>query len=481
MSAADSGRRERSGGGDPPAGIPHSTEAEQVVLGCMLLDPGDALPRCLDRLSADHFYDPRHRIVFEQIQKMFQDGGAVDTVTLSEALRAAGLLDRAGGVLYLTELQEVVPTTAHTEHYVNIVRDRYVLRRLLRAAENITRKVRASDEVEPVLDEAEREIFEISEHRVRDQELSIGRALKEAVARIETQLESRSGITGVGTGYPDFDEMTAGLHEGEMIVLAARPSMGKTALAMNIAEHVALYENKPVGIFSLEMSAEQLVTRMLCSLSAARYRVAPEEADRYPPVALSKVRRGMINREEHDSLIHQANNLMKAPIYIDDSASLNVLQLRAKARRMRSQHRVGLIIIDYLQLLQGFVRRSEGRQQEISEISGGIKALAKELGIPIIVLSQLNREVEKRDDHRPRLADLRESGAIEQDADVVALLVRPGFYDDEEQRDSTEAILVIAKQRNGPTGEIRLTFRGQYARFDSVTPEYIAEMEAVEL
>lgn len=456
--------------GAGPRGVPHSLEAERVVLGCMLLDPGDVLPRCVDRLTPEHFYDARHQIIFEQMRDMFHHGVAVDVVTLADRLRTAELLDRAGGPVAISELAEGVPTTAHAEHYLNIVRDEYILRRLLHASESIAQRARGEEDVETLLDEAEREIFEISEHRVRDDELAIGQALHDAMEKIERLAESKSGVTGLGTGFADLDLMTSGFHEGEMIVLAARPSMGKTAFAMNVVEHVALEEGRPVGVFSLEMSREQLVMRMLCSMTAR---------GRQGGVSLGRVRTGMLSQEDHRAIVSQASDLMKAPIYVDDAANLNILQLRAKSRRMRSQYRVELIVVDYLQLLQGFVRRKESRQQEIAEISGGIKALSKELGVPVLVLSQLNREVERRDDHKPRLADLRESGSIEQDADVVALLVRPGVYDDGQDRDPSEAVLVIAKQRNGPTGEVELRFRGEYARFDSVMRGHLPEPEEV--
>ena len=343
------------------------------------------------------------------------------------------------------------------QYYLEIVRDKYILRQIISAGtESVRRAYEEQDEVNNLLDEVEQTIFAVGEDRFKGQMLSMKDQVMEAIESIEKLYERKGGITGISTGFVEFDRLTSGLHSSEMIVIAARPSMGKTALAMNIAEHVAINENLPVGVFSREMSGQQLVQRLLCSRAR---------------VNLQKVRDGFLGERDFPSLTAAASKLAEARIFIDDSASLSILELRAKSRRLKAQQNVQVLIVDYLQLLRSTSRRAQdNRQLEISEISAGLKGLAKELKIPIIVVAQLNRQPEQRLGGKPRLSDLRESGSIEQDADLVALLVRPELYEEDEEarvEKAGEAELIIAKQRNGPVGEIPLTFLKEFTRFET--------------
>jgi replicative DNA helicase len=442
---------------------PHSPEAEQGVLGCVLLSPNDCLGECIEKFKdgPEVFYDLRHQTIFAVLLELFEKRQAIDVITLQQLLKDKQLLEQVGGIAYLASLPDAVPSAANLSYYVEIVQEKHLLRKMIQTCTEVVGRVYEYEgEVDALMDEVERDILRISESRVQGQSRTIKDLVKKAIVTIEDFHQRQGMLTGVGTGFADLDKMTSGLHAGEMIVIAGRPSTGKTSIAMNIAEHVAIDQHLPVGVFSLEMTAESLVLRMLCSRSR---------------VNLRNVREGFLAERDFPKLTGAAGKLANAPLLIDDSSGLSILQLRAKARRLAQQHGVKLFVIDYLQLLHSTSRRAENRQQEITDISGGIKALAKELNVPIIVLSQLNREPEKREHGaQPRLSDLRESGAIEQDADLVGLLYRPGKgggEDEEsgvgEEQESVPVNLLIAKQRNGPTGDVKLTFLKPYTRFES--------------
>src|SRR6266567_2678075 len=436
---------------------PQSVEAEQGVLGSMLIAPRESIAECVEKINEEYFYVPAHQTIYSVLVDLWNTGQAIDLITFTQVLRDRNLLETVGGAASVTNLFTFVPTAANVQYYLEIVRDKYILREIIAAAtESVRRAYEEQDEVSNLLDEVEQRIFAVGEDRFKGQMLSMKDQVMEAIESIEKLYERKGGITGISTGFVEFDRMTSGLHPAEMIVIAARPSMGKTALAMNIAEHVAIQEKLPVGVFSLEMSSQQLVQRLLCSRAR---------------VNLQKVRDGFLGERDFPSLTAAASKLAEAKIFIDDSAGLSILELRAKARRLRAQQQVQLIIVDYLQLLRSTSRRAQdNRQLEISEISAGIKGLAKELKIPIIVVAQLNRQPEARSGGKPRLSDLRESGSIEQDADLVALLVRPELYEEDEEaraEKAGEAELIIAKQRNGPVGEIPLTFLKEFTRFET--------------
>ncbi len=435
---------------------PHSLEAEQGVLGSMLISPRDAIAEVVEKITADYFYVPAHQTIFNVLVDLWNVGAGIDLITFTQVLRDRNLLESVGGAAAVTNLYTFVPTAANVGYYIDIVRDKYILRSIIAAGtESVRRAYEEQDEVGNLLDEVEQRIFAVGEDRFKGQMLSMKDQVMEAIEAIEKLYERKGGITGISTGFVEFDRMTSGMHPSEMIVIAARPSMGKTALAMNIAEHVAINEKLPVGVFSLEMSSQQLVQRLLCSRAR---------------VNLQKVRDGFLGERDFPSLTAAASKLAEAKIFIDDSASLTILELRAKARRLKAQQEVQLIIVDYLQLLRSTSRRAQdNRQLEISEISAGLKGLAKELKIPVIVVAQLNRQPEQRSGGKPRLSDLRESGSIEQDADLVGLLVRPEIYEEDEEaraEKAGEAELIIAKQRNGPVGEIPLTFLKEFTRFE---------------
>jgi replicative DNA helicase len=448
---------------------PHSIDAEQGVLGSMLISPRETIAECVEKINEDYFYVPAHRTIYNVLVDLWNAGEAIDLITFTQVLRDRHLLDSVGGAAFVTSLFTFVPTAANVGYYLEIVRDKYILREIISAAtESVRRAYEEQDEVNNLLDEVEQRIFAVGEDRFKGQLLSMKEQVMNTLESIEKLFENKGAITGVSTGFRDLDKLTSGLHASEMIVIAARPSMGKTALAMNIAEHVAIEMKLPVAIFSLEMSAQQLVQRMLCSRAR---------------VNLAKTRDGFLAEADFPKLTHAASKLAEAKIFVDDSAGLTILELRAKARRLKAQQNVRLIIVDYLQLLRSISRRAQdNRQLEISEISAGLKGLAKELNIPIIVVAQLNRNPEIRTGSGkgvPRLADLRESGSIEQDADLVGLLVREEYYaDSDEERAELEgkAELIIAKQRNGPIGQVRLTFLKDFTRFED-RAEDVAEPE----
>src|SRR5438034_1090942 len=445
---------------------PHSIEAEQGVLGCVLLSPNDCLGVCIEKFKSgpELFYDLRHRHIYESLVEMYDHREAIDLLTVQQRLKDKNQLESIGGLAYLSSLPDAVPSAANLSFYTDIVREKHLLRRMIQTCTAVVGRVYEQEgEVDALLDEVERDVLRISEDRVEATSRTIKDLVKRAITTIEEFHQRQGMLTGIATGFPDLDKMTSGFHGGEMIVIAARPSMGKTSLAMNIAEHVALEERLAVGVFSLEMTAESLVLRMLCSRSR---------------VNLRNIREGFLADRDFPKLTGSAGKLAGAPLFIDDAPGLSILQLRAKARRMVQQYGIKLFVVDYLQLLHSTSRRAENRQQEIADISNGIKALAKELFVPVVVLSQLNRELEKDKNRKPRLSDLRESGAIEQDADLVALLYKPSGGDDEDgpsaEQEAVPVNLLIAKQRNGPTGEVPLTFLKAYTRFESaakISPE----------
>jgi replicative DNA helicase len=440
---------------------PHSPEAEQGVLGCVLLSPNDCMGQCIERFKqgTEVFYDLRHQTIFSTLVEMYDGREAIDVITLQQQLKNKQLLEEVGGIAYLAALPDTVPSAANLSYYLDIVLEKYLLRKMIHTCTEVVGRVYDYEgEVDALLDEVERDILRISESRVQTQTATIKDLVKRAITTIEDFHQRQGMLTGVGTGFTDLDKMTSGLHGGEMVVIAARPSMGKTSLAMNIAEYVAIEQRLPVGVFSLEMTSESLGLRMLCSRSR---------------VNLRNVREGFLAERDFPKLTGSAGKLANAPLFIDDSSALSILQLRAKARRMWQQYGIKLFVVDYLQLLHSTARRAENRQQEIADISSGIKSLAKELNVPVIVLSQLNREIEREKGRPPRLSDLRESGAIEQDADVVGLLYKPKAGSDDEEsggaaeEDAVPTNLLIAKQRNGPTGDVNLMFLKSYTRFES--------------
>lgn len=436
---------------------PQNVEAEVGVLGSMLLDR-EVLPLVVTHIRADSFYLEAHRKIFNALIELYDHNAPVDLITLTERLSKANELEGIGGASYLASLPQAVPTSAHIEEYVRIVREKAILRNLIHhSTEIISRCYNADEEVDKLLDAAEQKIFDIVQYRsAGSSTYSFKDLVRQGMESIDRAYQRKGALNGLDTGFKDFNEMTSGLQPSDMIVIAARPSMGKTALALNIAEHVALNREKKqaVAIFSLEMSREQLVQRMLCS---------------HARVNLHYVRRGFLAQKDWPQLVNSASVLSEAPIYIDDTPAISVTELRAKSRRLKAAYDIQLVVVDYLQLMQTFgTQRSENRQQEISEISRSIKALARELNVPIIVLSQLNRAAENRPENKPRLSDLRESGAIEQDADMVVLMLRKEYYNSEDS--PGEAEIIIAKQRNGPTGDLKLVFVSDYTRFESFTP-----------
>ena len=441
---------------------PHSPEAEMGVLGCALLSPNECLGECIEKLKdsgAEFFYDLRHQTIYEMLAEMFNTRQAIDVITVQQKLKDKQLLEQIGGIAYLSQLQDSVPSAANLSYYLEIVREKFLLRKMIQTCTEVVGRVYDYEgEVDALMDEVERDVLRISESRAQDSVATTKDLVTKAIGTIENFFSRKGTLTGLATGYADLDRMTDGLHGQEMIVIAARPSMGKTSLAMNIVEHVVLELKLPVAVFSLEMGAEALILRMMCSIAR---------------VNLRSIREGFMSESDFPKLTSAAGKLANSKLFIDDSAGLSILQLRARARRLHQQHGIKLFVVDYLQLLHSTARRSqENRQQEISDISSGLKALAKELKVPVLVLSQLNREMERDKNRKPRLSDLRESGAIEQDADLVGLLYKPNAGDDEdgaaaEEADGLPVNLLIAKQRNGPTGDINLTFLKNYTRFES--------------
>ena len=432
---------------------PQNLEAEASVLGGILLE-NDAINRVLEILTPADFYRESHRKIFRAMMELSDRSEPADIITLSEILKARGELEAVGGAAYLTSLNDSVPTAANIAHYARIVREKAILRYLISAATEIaTRGFEDQGNVDEFLDAAEKVIFDIAEKKIQSSFVAVGDMIKDTLKAVEKLYERKELVTGVPTGFKDLDKLTAGLQPSELIVVAGRPSMGKTAFSLNIATHAALNAGIGVAVFSLEMAREQLVLRMLCS--EAR-------------VDNSKVRAGYLGERDFPKLANAAGRLHEAPIYIDDTPAISILELRAKARRLirDREKKVGLVIVDYLQLMRGMGNASN-REQEISEISRSLKALAKELRVPVIAISQLNRRVEDRGDKRPMMADLRESGAIEQDADVIAFVYRDEVYNPKSQ-DKGTAEIIVAKQRNGPIDTVRLAFINEFTRFEDL-------------
>jgi replicative DNA helicase len=438
---------------------PQSLEAEMSVLGGVLLE-NEALNKALEVLRPEDFYRESHRKIFKALIVLFEKGEPADLVTLTSVLSDNGDLDAVGGTAYLATLVDYVPTAANISYYARTVKERAISRNLITVATEIVSRGYDGGKVDENLDWAEKSIFDIADQKSKRSYYSTKEILKDTFKAIESLYDRKEHVTGVPTGFTELDLMTAGFQNGDMLVVAGRPSMGKTAFAINVVEYAAIHSEKkiPTLIFSLEMGKEQLVQRLLCSLSK---------------VDAGRLRTGHLGDSDWPKLTTGAGLLSEAPIYIDDTPGISVLELRAKARRLKAEKNLGLIVIDYIQLMQG--NNSENRQQEISEISRSLKALAKELGVPVIALSQLNRSLESRTDKRPMMSDLRESGAIEQDADVIMFVYREAVYcEDCRSREKTcdkghdkDAEVVIGKQRNGPIGTVHLTFRGEFTRFEN--------------
>lgn len=435
--------------------MPESLAAEAAVLGSMIIDPV-CIGQVVELLSRDSFYRVENQVIFDAIVALYERNRAegIDAVLLRDELESRRTLEQAGGVEYLGRLMDSVPSAANVTYYAHIVRDKQLLREMIAVATEILNDgYEPQGDVNEVLDEAERKIFAVADRKISGKAAS----LKELVTGAYELIEKRDGkhVTGLATGYFELDELTCGLQNGEMVIVAGRPSIGKTSLALNIAEHIGVEDKIPIAIFSLETGQQQLAERFLCSASE---------------VETQRVRKGMLSTADHRRLVEACGLLSEAPIYIDDTSSLTPLELRAKARRLCSRHGIRCIIVDYLQLMH-LGGRVESRQQEITTISRYLKGLARELSIPVVVLSQLNRSPEGREGHRPRMSDLRESGSIEQDADVVMLLHRDDYYhrDDEGYEPNNTAKVIIAKQRNGPTGTVDLIFREKLTRFENAS------------
>jgi len=430
---------------------PQNLEAEMAVLGSMLIDE-NAIAVAIESLSTDSFYKDSHRKIFSAILDLYNANKAVDLITLTDTLKKKAILEEVGGVSFLTGLVNTVPTAANIAHYANIVKSKATLRALIRNSTQVISMCYESEgHIDEVVDRAENLIFEIRDKRSQSGHVHLKDIIKEGIETIDMLYQKKSHVTGIATGFIDFDIKTAGLQSSDFIVIAGRPSMGKSAFAINIAEYAGVIGKVPLVVFSLEMSRQQLVQRMLCS---------------HAKVDAHKVRTGYLATSDWPKLTAAAGKLSEAPIFIDDTPAISVMELRAKARRLKSQHDIKLIILDYMQLMRG-VGPAESRQQEISEISRSLKALARELNVSLIAISQLSRAVESRTDHRPQLSDLRESGAIEQDADVVVLILREEYYNPTPDNQGI-AEVNIAKQRNGPTGPVRLSFIKEYTRFENI-------------
>ncbi|OWZ83517.1 replicative DNA helicase [Natranaerobius trueperi] len=434
---------------------PQNVEAEQSVLGAMLID-GEAISTVTEILKTNDFYKDSHEKIYEAILKLGEEGEPVDLVTLSEQLRNDGILEAIGGIDYLTDLANAVPTSAHVHYYAKIVQEKSLLRQLISASTKIvSMSYEDPDEVEKLLDESEKLIFEVSQKTSTQDFVPVKEVLMETFDKIEHLYHNQGNVTGIPTGFIDLDQRLSGLQPSDLVILAARPSMGKTTLALNMAQHIAVKEDRPVAIFSLEMSKDQLVQRMLC---------AEAQIDAH------RLRTGNLSSEDWPKMTKAIGPLSEAPIFIDDTASITVMEMRAKARRLKAEHGLEAIFIDYLQLMQGS-KNPENRQQEISQISRALKSLAKELNVPVISLSQLSRAVEQRQEKRPMLSDLLESGGIEANADVVLFIYRDDYYNPDSEKQNI-AEVIVAKQRNGPIGTVDLWFENQHNKFLSIDYRY---------
>lgn len=440
---------------------PQNIEAEQAVLGAMLIDK-EAIAKATEVLSADDFYREAHRVIFSAMLELYNKNEAVDMVTVTEILKRDNKLEDIGGIAYITSLANVVLTAANVKYHAEIVAEKSVLRQLVRVSTEIAAMgYEANEDVGTLLDTAESRILEISKRKKKNDFTAINDILMDSVQSIESLLQNKGGLTGLPAGFADLDKLTSGLHPSDFIILAARPSMGKTALALNIVQNVALRAHKVIGgeprsvaFFSLEMSKEQLVNRMLCAEAG---------------IDSQRLRVGEMRDEDWTHLWDACDTMSRAKIYIDDTAGITAMDMRSRARRLKAEHGLDLIVVDYLQLMQGSGKRNNSgdRQQEVSEISRSLKALARELDVPVLALSQLSRSVESRQVKRPMLSDLRESGSLEQDADIVAFLYREDYYNPETENKHTE--LIIAKHRNGPVDTVNLFFQKQFTKFVGFT------------
>ncbi|MBO8155654.1 MAG: replicative DNA helicase [Bacillaceae bacterium] len=437
---------------------PHNIEAEQAVLGAVFLEP-EAIVTASEVLLPEDFYRASHQRIFEAMLNLSDKGEPIDLVTVTTALSDAKLLDEVGGVSYLSDLANSVPTAANIEYYAKIVEEKSTLRRLIHAATNIVKTCYDEEDVENVLNDAERSVLEVSNRKNTGNFKNIKDVLIDVYDNIEMLHHHDNEITGVPTGFKDLDQITSGFQKNDLIIIAARPSVGKTAFALNIAQNVAIHAQENVAIFSLEMGAEQLVMRMLCA-----------EGN----IDAQRLRTGRLESEDWGKLTMAMGSLSNSGIFIDDTPGIKVSEIRSKCRRLKQEHGLGMILIDYLQLIQGSGRNRENRQQEVSEISRSLKALARELNVPLIALSQLSRGVEQRQDKRPIMSDIRESGSIEQDADIIGFLYRDDYYNKESEKENIIEI-IIAKQRNGPVGTVELAFVKEYNKFVNLDRRYSEE------
>ena len=436
---------------------PHDLDAEQAVIGSMLTDK-DAVMAAVEKLNPDSFYREDNKLIFEAIINLYNASQPIDLITVKDELTSMGSFEKIGGFEYLAILPDKVPTTANVEKYIDIVEEKATLRKLIKTANEIIELgYNPGEDVEEIMAGAEKKIFDIIQHKNQKSYTPIKDVLVESFTKLEELYNQKSKITGVPTGFADLDNQTAGLHGSDLILLAARPAMGKTAFALNIAAHAAIRENVPVALFSLEMSKDQLVNRILCMEAM---------------VDSNKVRTGKLEEDDWTKLAGVVGPISDSGIYIDDTPGISIMEIRTKCRKLKMEKDIGLIVIDYIQLIQGSGNRKNGsREQEIAEISRSLKILAKELNVPVIALSQLSRAVEQRPDHRPMLSDLRESGSIEQDADIVMFLYRDDYYNqDSEEKDISEVI--IAKHRGGSTGTVKLLWMGNYTKFVNLARGY---------
>lgn len=437
--------------------IPHDNDAEQALLGCMLFDE-EGLKTSVEHVKGDDFYNPAHTVIFDAIEELYNQDSPVEFITVQNKLNQKGVLDKIGGREYILDIIRSVSTSANVRYYLNIVNSLSIYRKLIKAAEEITdMSFTAPEGVDSVISMAEESILNISKNRHSQDFTHIKEVLHNTIDNIEKASKSDSNITGIATGFADFDRKTSGLQNSDLVLIAARPSMGKTAFALNIAQYAAVRGKVPTAIFSLEMSKEQLANRLACSEAL---------------VDAQHVRTGNLSTEEWFKLIHALGVLSDSPLYIDDTPGITPIELRSKCRKLKADMGLGLVVVDYLQLMNSGNRRDESVQQQVAFISKSLKAVARELDVPVVALSQLSRSCESRNDKRPMLSDLRDSGAIEQDADVVCFLYRDEYYNKEKSEKKNQAEVIIAKQRNGPTGTVELAWLGQYTKFGNLTLEY---------
>lgn len=441
---------------------PQNPEAENSVLGCLMLDK-DAIIQVADKILAEDFYDSRNKIIYEVMLQLFEKSTSIDILTVSNRLEEKKLLEKVGGLGYLTDIVNSVPSATHVTHYASIVRKKGTLRRLITSAGEISNLAfKEEGEIENILDSAEQKLFSVSQKHLKQNFIPINTILHETFERIDELHRDKGKLRGLSTGFADLDKLLGGLQRSDLVILAARPSMGKTAMALDIIRSISINSKTPTAIFSLEMSKDQLVDRLLASQSN---------------VNLWKIRTGNLNDQDFEKIGEAMGALSEAPIYIDDTAGSNIMEVRTKARRLQSEHEVGLIVVDYLQLMSG--RNTDNRVQEVSEISRSLKILARELNVPVLALSQLSRGVENRPDKVPQLADLRESGSIEQDADVVMFIYREDMYKGKDSRRPNVAEVYIKKHRNGPTGQVDLYFDPERTSFKNLDKQFDVSPQTV--